>query len=55
MSYQHTNGTIKMQHTNGQWKFELLPPNGKDNKLLKADIFRQNTMPAHGSYNRSVD
>ncbi len=24
------------QHTNGQWKFKLLWPNGQDNKLLKA-------------------
>eukprot|EP01083_Nonionella_stella_P280459 954116_1 len=27
---------MTMQHTNGQWKFKLLSPNGKDNKLLKA-------------------
>eukprot|EP01084_Bolivina_argentea_P097284 174906_1 len=27
---------MTMQHTYGQWKFKLLPPNGKDNKLLKA-------------------
>eukprot|EP01083_Nonionella_stella_P122474 368486_1 len=27
---------MTMQHTNGQWIFKLLSPNGKDNKLLKA-------------------